>query len=332
MEREIKKVNRDNGFFLSRKRRIRWIVLEVILLGLAILTLYLAVRTKADEGVGSGWREHQLGEPDTTLEGGAEGDSASAFSPDPSVWRPCPWDGEDTSSVTESEGETIPDSAPDSVETSSEEGRGTDEMIYHSRPNDRMEIALSFDDGPHPRLTPVILSILEEYGIKATFFMVGENVGYYPAAARAVVEAGHEIGNHTYTHAALNLLDRGALEREILDSEALIEKCIGTRPTVFRPPGGKSSSLVESIVTECDGKIILWDVDPRDWTGRASQEIVDAVLRDTVPGSIILFHDYAVGHSTTVTAIKEILPRLSAAGYRFVTVTELLSYGASTGG
>ena len=212
------------------------------------------------------------------------------------------------------------------------EGAERDRIVYRRVNIEEKIVAITFDDGPHPRYTAEILDVLAEYGVKATFFVIGKNIEQYGSLVCRAAEEGHEIGNHTYTHAALTALDRAALEREISDSEGLIEECTGRRPVVFRPPGGKSSPLVEAIVTQNGGKIILWDVDTRDWSGRASTEIVETVIQDTVPGSIILFHDYAVGKSTTVEAIKEILPRLCAAGYRFVTVTELLTYAASTGG
>lgn len=211
-------------------------------------------------------------------------------------------------------------------------GFASERIVYRRVNTEEKIVAITFDDGPHPRYTAEILDILAEYDVKATFFVIGKNIEQYGSLVRRAAEEGHEIGNHTYTHATLSHLDRAILEREISDSEGLIEEYTGRRPTVFRPPGGKSSPLVEAIVTQNGGKIILWDVDTRDWSGRASAEIVETVVNETVPGSIILFHDYAVGKSTTVEAIKEILPRLCAAGYQFVTVTELLTYAASTGG
>ena len=199
--------------------------------------------------------------------------------------------------------------------------------VYRRVNTEEKIVAITFDDGPHPRYTKKILDVLAEYNAKATFFVIGKNLELYGDLARLAAEEGHEIGNHTYSHASLPLLDREALAREILDNEGLIEECTGLRPTVFRPPGGQSSSLVEEIVTANGDKIILWDVDTRDWAGRTSVDIVNSVMQETVPGSIILLHDYAVCESTTVDALKEILPRLSAAGYRFVTVSELLLDG-----
>ena len=325
-ERKIKKVNRDNGFYVSRKRRIVWIVLEVILLGLAILTLYLSVRTRADEGVGNGWREHQMGAMEAASEGGGEAASASAFSPTPTLWRPCPWDGAGTSSAGEATGEITSDSALDSVEeTSFAEGRGADEMIYHSRPNDRMEIALSFDDGPHPRLTPVILSILEEYGIRATFFMVGENVGYYPAAARAVADGGHEIGNHTFSHRKFGRLGEEEIRCEIFSCEEAISRVSDAPVRLVRPPEGQMSEAMRQAVGGMDYRVILWDVDTRDWAHTPPETITRHVLDTVQAGDIILMHDFIGYNSPTPEALRLLIPSLLQRGFHFVTVGELVA-------
>ena len=168
------KVNRINAFSSSRKGRLIWLFAAASFLALTVFALLVAVRTRADDGLGTGWWEHHIGEggtaAETLPESVVEGIPAALYPAYPSPFRPLP-EGEDTEAATEPVTET-------------EAATEGEEIVYHSRHNDRMEIALSFDDGPHPRLTPVILEILEEYGIKATFFMVGENVGYYPAAAK----------------------------------------------------------------------------------------------------------------------------------------------------
>ena len=133
-----------------------------------------------------------------------------------------------------------------------------DEIVYHSRHNDRMEIALSFDDGPHPRLTPVILDILEQYGIKATFFMVGENVGYYPTAAKAVAEAGHEIANHTFSHRKFGRMTEEEMRREILSCQEALASVGGTATRFIRPPEGQMNSVMRRVVGTLDYRISLW--------------------------------------------------------------------------
>ena len=187
-------------------------------------------------------------------------------------------------------------------------------------------VALTFDDGPHPRYTPMILDILAEYEAKATFFVIGKNMELYGDAARRAASEGHEIGNHTYAHPALSGISDAEFEREVLKNEALIEEYTGMPPSLFRPPEGYCTPTVERIVTKNGAAVILWNVDTMDWAGRSSENIVKNVMQNTVPGSIILFHDYVGKESSTIDALKEILPRLSAAGYRFVTVSELIEH------
>ena len=200
-----------------------------------------------------------------------------------------------------------------------------DEIVYHSRHNDRMEIALSFDDGPHPRLTPVILDILEEYGIKATFFMVGENVGYYPTAAKAVAEAGHEIANHTFSHRKFGRMTEEEMRREILSCQEALASVGGNATRFIRPPEGQMTATVRQVVGNLDFRIILWDVDTRDWAHTPPSEISRHILDTVQAGDIILMHDF-IGHdSPTPEALRLVIPELLARGYRFVTVGELVS-------
>ena len=304
------KSNPDNDFRTERRDRVLWICAAVSFLLLAVISLWLAVRTRADEGVGNGWWEHHLGESDTPLpEGSAEADEglpAVLYTPSSRASRPCPRDGED-----------LPGTA---TETASRR----DEMIYHSRHNDRMEIALSFDDGPHPRLTPVILSILEEYGIKATFFMVGENVGYYPAAARAVAEAGHEIGNHTFSHRKFDRLGAEELRREIFACEEAISTVSDAPVRFIRPPEGQMSDTMRQVMGELDYRVILWDVDTRDWAHTPPETISRHILDTVQAGDIILMHDFIGYNSPTPEALRQVIPALLERGFRFVTVGELV--------
>ena len=333
ISKESEKLNSRNDFLRCRQRRIAWIVGVAILFGMMAFAAFLAVRTRADEGLGNGWQEHQIGESSVPVEAGIEGEFFTVFSSDPAVWRPCPWDEEGASSVTEFGGESEPDSTSDSTEkTTSEEGGEEEteggfpreEMIYHSRPNDRMEIALSFDDGPHPRLTPMILSILEEYGIKATFFMVGENVGYYPAAARAVAEAGHEIGNHTFSHRKFDKLGEEELRCEIFSCEEAIGKVSDAPVRFIRPPEGQMSDSMRKVIGELNYRVILWDVDTRDWA-HTSPEAISRHIMDTVQaGDIILMHDFIGYNSPTPAALRIVIPALLERGFHFVTVGELV--------
>ncbi|MBO7292589.1 MAG: polysaccharide deacetylase family protein [Clostridia bacterium] len=205
----------------------------------------------------------------------------------------------------------------------------TTDVYTHVDTEERI-VALTFDDGPHPRYTPMILDILAEYDAKATFFVIGKNLEEYGEVAKRVVREGHEIGNHTYSHPTLHGVSKGELMREILVTESLIEETIGTPPSVFRPPEGYCPDGIKAVASENGFSVILWDIDTRDWAGGNSHDIAEHVMKKTVPGSIILFHDYIAKNSPTPAVLKEILPRLTAAGYRFVTVSELLSHATDT--
>jgi peptidoglycan/xylan/chitin deacetylase (PgdA/CDA1 family) len=248
----------------------------------------------------------------------AEGMPAAFYPAYPSPFQPLPEtpDGEEGSTpITDSETETDGVTQP---------SRGGDELVYHSRRNDRMEIALSFDDGPHPRLTPVILDILAEYGVKATFFMVGENVGYYPAAARAVAEAGHEIGNHTFSHRRFGRMSEDDLLHEIHACEEAISSVTKAPVRWIRPPEGQLSEVMGEVLGDSDYRIILWDVDTRDWAHTPPAEITRHILDTVQAGDIILMHDF-IGHdSPTPAALRQVIPALLERGYRFVTVGELV--------
>ncbi len=208
---------------------------------------------------------------------------------------------------------------------------GAERDVYHRVSTEEKVVAITFDDGPHPKTTDAILDVLREQDAKATFFVIGQNLKLYGRATVRAAEEGHEIGNHTYSHPMLSRMAREALVREIADTGALIEDVTGTFPTLFRPPEGYCGGAVCRLAAENGLSVVLWSIDTRDWTGAPTAEIVKNVMKNITPGSIILFHDYGGRESHTVAALKEILPRLSAAGYRFVTVSELLSYSTSAG-
>lgn len=184
-------------------------------------------------------------------------------------------------------------------------------------------IALTFDDGPHPRYTNKILDVLMEYGIKATFFEVGENVRYYSETAQRVAREGHEIGNHTNTHPHLKGIDRASLTREVELCDNAIESVTGKKTKLFRPPEGVVEECVKVMAHEKNYSLVLWDIDTKDWAGTDCNVIVKNVLDNAKNGSIILMHDYISKKCHTVEALKTIVPALIKRGYTFVTVSEL---------
>jgi peptidoglycan/xylan/chitin deacetylase (PgdA/CDA1 family) len=199
--------------------------------------------------------------------------------------------------------------------------------VYRSVATDKKQIALTFDDGPHPTLTPRILEILAKYNITATFFMVGQNVLNYPEAARAVIEAGHEVGNHTFTHPHIADLNEKAIFDEIGKCEDALEELCEYRPHILRTPQGAMTPSLEKCLLEDDYILVLWSLDTRDWENKSTAHIVQTVLDRVQPGDIILMHDYIGHNSKTPEALEKIIPILLSQGYEFVTVSALLGIG-----
>ncbi len=185
-------------------------------------------------------------------------------------------------------------------------------------------IALSFDDGPHPTFTPKILSLLEKYGVKATFFMIGCNVALYPSVAKAVSEQGHEIGNHTYSHPHMREISLERLKEEVRKTESVLEANGIEKPKLFRPPEGFRSQEQVKALENAGYQTIIWSLDTHDWQGKAADEIVSVVLDGVQGGDVLLFHDYTARHNTTITALEHLIPKLLKDGYEFVTVSELM--------
>ena len=196
--------------------------------------------------------------------------------------------------------------------------------VYRSVETEKKQIALTFDDGPHPTLTPKILEILARYNSPATFFMVGQNILNYPEAAKAVINAGHEVGNHTFTHPHIGRLNEQAIFEEIGRCEDALEELCEYRPHILRTPQGALTPSLERCLLEDDYILVLWSLDTRDWDNKSTDAIVRSVLDGVRSGDIILMHDYIGYNSKTPEALEKIIPELLSRGYEFVTVSELL--------
>lgn len=184
-------------------------------------------------------------------------------------------------------------------------------------------IAMTFDDGPHPIYTPILLNILEERNIRATFFVVGTQVLQYPQILRRMINEGHEIGNHTFNHYDLTTLSTEEVIAEVAGCRDSVVAA-ATLPTAsIRPPyGAVNHALRNLFLDEFGYPTILWDVDPRDWDMAVSDaEVVDTILTESDHGEIILTHDI---HARTIALMPEILDGLLSEGFSFVTVSELL--------
>jgi len=179
------------------------------------------------------------------------------------------------------------------------------------------KIALTFDDGPHPKVTRQILAILKNYDAKATFFMLGSRVEYYPDIANEVREAGHELGNHSWNHPDLTKIDDEQVQNEIINTSNIIEQSTNQKATVFRPPYGAVNDL---LAAQTDLPVILWDIDTLDWKHRNASQLLPIVKKSVRDGSNILMHDI---HQSTADGLDTVLAYLKAEGYTFVTVSEL---------
>jgi polysaccharide deacetylase family sporulation protein PdaB len=188
-----------------------------------------------------------------------------------------------------------------------------------------MKIALTFDDGPHPYRTNEILDLLERYHIRATFFVVGENVSYYPEPFKRTIALGHEIGNHTYHHKTLSETCEETVMEEIRQTDEIIFKTAGYRPKLFRPPEGAYGECALKAAQSMNLRMILWTVDTRDWERPPAQTIVENVMKNVKGGSILLFHDYMHKSAHTMEALEIIIPKLLDKGFEFVTVSELIN-------
>jgi peptidoglycan-N-acetylglucosamine deacetylase len=180
-------------------------------------------------------------------------------------------------------------------------------------------VALTIDDGPSPVYTPQILRILHQYGITASFSMIGRSAAAFPGIAREVAAAGHMIVNHTWDHYNLGYMSAVAVQDEIAQATDAIHAATGERPRMFRAPYGVWPPAVFSCCAQAGLTPLAWSVDPRDWSRPGVRAIIRDIMSDTRTGSIILEHDGGGNRSQTVAALKIWLPRLIDAGYQFTT-------------
>lgn len=184
-------------------------------------------------------------------------------------------------------------------------------------------LAMTFDDGPHPSNTPRLLDILKKRNIKATFYVVGTNARRYPHIMRRMIAEGHEIGNHTDSHAYLTKISSSEIRSELAKAHQAIVSATGVPPRTVRPPYGAITKQQKSwIKSEFGYPSIMWSVDPEDWKKPGSSVVTRRLVTGARPGGILLAHDI---HSPTIDAMPSALDQLLAKGYRFVTVTQLIA-------
>lgn len=179
-------------------------------------------------------------------------------------------------------------------------------------------ISLTFDDGPNPDTTPRLLDILKAKGVKATFFMLGQNVAKHEALVKRVADEGHEVASHSYSHPQLTSVDASRVKEEVQKTDKAIYQATGCLPTDFRPPYGAVNKDVATLI----GKpIIQWSVDSQDWQSHNASAIIKRINDTAYNDTIVLMHDI---HPDTIDAVPEVIDSLRAAGYEILPTKELL--------
>ncbi len=190
------------------------------------------------------------------------------------------------------------------------------------------KVALTFDDGPDKYTTSKILKILNDKGVKATFFVVGAKVKDFPKVLERIAKEGHGIGNHAWSHSDLTKLSTHKVTEEVKKTTDIIESITGIRTNFFRPPFGTLTYADVNIINSLGLKAVNWNIDTFDYAGTSAEKIIDTIKRDISPGSIILQHSF--NNSTaaldgSIRALPIIIDQLRSQGMEFVTIEELFS-------
>ena len=187
--------------------------------------------------------------------------------------------------------------------------------------------AISFDAAWGNEQTDTLLDILDEYKIKTTFFLVGDWVKKYPKSVKKIAKKGHDVGNHSDTHAHLSQMSCDNIVADVESCNDKIEKITGNRPTLFRPPYGDYNNDVVSSVMGIDMYCVQWNIDSLDWKDPSVDRIVQNCVNKLVPGSIILLHN---GATNTPEALPKIIEAIQAQGYEIVPISKILLKGKYT--
>src|SRR5438552_5659887 len=215
-----------------------------------------------------------------------------------------------------------PENPPQTPEKSGRKAPTQQNITFNSVHTDGPYIAMTFDDGPSATLTPKLLDLLAAHHIKATFFVIGENVAEHPEIVERAAREGHEIGNHSWSHPNFGKMSDQGVRSQLQRTDDAIKNATGKRPTLMRPPYGSITDREKHWIHDEFGyQIILWDVDPYDWRRPGPAVVRNRILKETQPGSIMLSHDI---HPGTIEAMPYTFDALEAKGFKFVTVSELI--------
>jgi peptidoglycan/xylan/chitin deacetylase (PgdA/CDA1 family) len=197
-------------------------------------------------------------------------------------------------------------------------GVESDGRLWRGNPR-RREIALSFDDGPNPIATPLLLGVLRQFRVHATFFVIGEHAVPYPYLVKQMAAEGHEVEDHTFHHPKLTTVDPATLREEIAAGADTLTPLAGA-PQWFRPPGGDYNVAVVDAARRSGMRLAMWTVNSGDWVSPPPNLLVERVVTRAEPGAIILLHD---GTLNTLRALPEMIVELQRRGYELVTLRDL---------
>lgn len=182
------------------------------------------------------------------------------------------------------------------------------------------EIHLTFDDGPNPATTPYLLELFEQEGVKATFFVIGNQVEKHEDLLLEVSKHGHTIGNHTYNHVFLPILSRQKMEKEILTTNQRITDVTGQPPKLFRPPFGIADKKAHLFLQEQGMKTVYWSAFSEDWRQIGEHSVVERLSKYAVPGGIMIMHELEPTGDQTIGAARTLIRKLKEQNYKFSAI------------
>lgn len=198
--------------------------------------------------------------------------------------------------------------------------QATTETLTESGSTSGNELHLTFDDGPNAEFTPQILDLLAQYDARAVFFNIGNQVESGAEILRRLVDEGHRVGNHTWSHPSLDGISASGFRDEIGRTQDAIEAATGVRPTCLRPPYGATDGSTRDLAAELGLSVELWNVDPQDWARPGVDAIVSNVIEHAGPGDVILMHDGGGDREQTIAALAQILEHFTSQGITFTPI------------
>jgi len=203
-------------------------------------------------------------------------------------------------------------------------------QTFTGLPRGSRQIALTYDDGPNDPHTLRLLGVLAKHSIQATFFLIGRYVQQHPEIAREIVNAGHVVGNHTFTHPLLTFKSEAEIRQELSQCRSALQQAIGEASNLFRPPFGGRRPAVLRVARELGLEPVMWNVTGYDWNAPPAKKIEHKVAKQIRGGDVILLHDgghkqMGADRSQTVIATDHLIVRYKTEGYEFVTIPQMMA-------